>query len=60
MSSAGITGKLLPTSNAKDTIEVDGIKYAVSIVDAGNPVVFVHAASLNMKGTESPNEITRG
>ena len=53
----GITGKLLPTGNAKDTIEVDGIKYTVSIVDAGNPVVFINAASLNMKGTESPNEI---
>ena len=53
----GITGKLLPTGNAKDTIEVDGVKYAVSIVDAGNPVVFIHAASLNMKGTESPYEI---
>jgi 2-methylaconitate cis-trans-isomerase PrpF len=53
----GITGKLLPTGNAKDTIEVDGIKYAVSIVDAGNPVVFVNAASLRMTGTESPNEI---
>jgi 2-methylaconitate cis-trans-isomerase PrpF len=53
----GITGKLMPTGNAKDTIEMDGVKYTVSIVDAGNPVVFVHAASLNMKGTESPNEI---
>jgi 2-methylaconitate cis-trans-isomerase PrpF len=53
----GITGKLMPTGNAKDTIKVDGVKYTVSIVDAGNPVVFVHAASLNLKGTESPNEI---
>ena len=53
----GITGKLLPTRNAKDTIEVDGIKYTVSIVDAGNPVVFINAASLEMKGTESPYEI---
>jgi 2-methylaconitate cis-trans-isomerase PrpF len=53
----GVTGKLLPTGNAKDTIDVDGVKYTVSIVDVGNPVVFVHAASLNMKGTESPNQI---
>jgi 2-methylaconitate cis-trans-isomerase PrpF len=53
----GITGKLMPTGNAKDTIEADGIKYTVSIVDAGNPVVFINAASLEMKGTESPNEI---
>jgi 2-methylaconitate cis-trans-isomerase PrpF len=53
----GITGKLMPTGNPTDTIETDGGKYTVSIVDAGNPVVFVHAASLNMIGTESPNEI---
>jgi 2-methylaconitate cis-trans-isomerase PrpF len=53
----GATGKLLPTGNAKDTIEVDGVKYLVSIVDAGNPVVFINAASLKMKGTELPSEI---
>jgi 2-methylaconitate cis-trans-isomerase PrpF len=53
----GATGKLLPTGNAKDTIEVDGVKYPVSIVDAGNPVVFINAASLKMKGTELPSEI---
>src|SRR5665647_1622102 len=35
----GITGKLLPTGNVKDIIEADGVKYPVSIVDAGNPVV---------------------
>jgi 2-methylaconitate cis-trans-isomerase PrpF len=52
-----ITGKLLPTGNAKDIIEVDGKKYTVSLVDAGNPLVFIHAGSLGMKGTESPNEI---
>jgi 2-methylaconitate cis-trans-isomerase PrpF len=53
----GITGKLLPTGNAKDVIEVDGVKYPVSIVDAGNPVVFINASSLKMKGTESPYAI---
>jgi 2-methylaconitate cis-trans-isomerase PrpF len=53
----GITGKLLPTGRARDTIEVDGVKFSVSIADAGNPVVFVNAASLNMRGTESPYEI---
>ncbi|MDR3591610.1 MAG: PrpF domain-containing protein [Negativicutes bacterium] len=53
----GVTGRLLPTGNAKDVIEVDGVKYTVSIVDAGNPVVFIHAGDLKMKGTESPAEI---
>jgi 2-methylaconitate cis-trans-isomerase PrpF len=27
------------------------------ILDAGNPVVFINASSLNMKGTELPSEI---
>ena len=53
----GVTGKLLPTGNVKDIIEADGVKYPISIVDAGTPTVFIHAASLGMKGTETPNEI---
>lgn len=52
-----ITGKLLPTGNAKDVISVDGKDYEVSLVDAGNPLVFIHANSLGMSGTESPNKI---
>lgn len=51
------TGKLLPTGNAADQIEVDGKDYAVSIVDAGIPVVFIEAESLNLKGNESAAEI---
>ena len=53
----GITGKLLPTGNVKDTITVDGKDYPVSLVDAGNPLVFIHAKSLGLKGTESSAEI---
>jgi len=41
-----ITGKLMPTGNPTDTIETDGGKYTVSIVDAGNPVVFVLVTAL--------------
>lgn len=53
----GITGKLLPTGQVKDTVEIDGRSYTFSLVDAGNPVVFIHANSLGLKGTESPSEI---
>ena len=51
------TGKLLPTGNAKDIIKVDGKEYTVSLVDAGNPLVFIKAEDLGMKGTETAAEI---
>lgn len=53
-----ITNKILPTENAKDVLHVDGLgDVTVSIVDAGNPVVFLHAERLGLQGTESPFEI---
>lgn len=53
----GFTGKLLPTGNVRDLIEADGVQYPVTIVDAGNPLVFIKAESLNMIGTETPARI---
>ena len=48
-----VTGKLLPTGNARDVIEIPGMgQVSVSIVDAANPVVFVRARDLGLKGTE--------
>jgi len=48
-----VTGKLLPTGNVKDVIEVPGIgEINLSIVDAANPVVFVRARELGLTGTE--------
>ena len=52
------TGALLPTGNVKDEIFVDGIgNLDVSIVDCGNPVVFVNAKSIGLTGTELPEKI---
>jgi 2-methylaconitate cis-trans-isomerase PrpF len=52
------TGKLLPTGNAADTLEVPGYgTFRVSMVDAANACVFVRAADLGIKGTELPEEI---
>ncbi len=57
-SAGGITGKLLPTGNVKDELDVPGYgHFTVSIVDAGNPLVFIEAKSLGLRGTEAPNEI---
>ena len=52
------TGKLLPTGNVADLLDVPGCgKYRVSMVDAANACVFARAADLGLKGTELPDEI---
>jgi 2-methylaconitate cis-trans-isomerase PrpF len=52
------TGRLLPTGNAADTLDVPGAgKVRVSLVDAANACVFVRAEDLGIKGTELPDEI---
>ena len=54
----GVTGQLLPTSHAKDRLRVDDVgDVEVSIVDAGNPVVFLRAESVGLNATETPNQI---
>ncbi|MCX6630040.1 MAG: hypothetical protein NTW28_20680 [Candidatus Solibacter sp.] len=51
------TGKLLPTGNVLDRIQLaDGRTVRVSLVDAGNPAVFVQAKELGMTGRELPAE----
>lgn len=48
-----VTKKLLPTGNVTDIIDLSGNgQITVSIVDAGNPVVFVRAKDLGLKGSE--------
>lgn len=51
-----VSGVLLPTGNAKDYIEIAGRTYAYSLVDAANPVVFVHPEDFGVTGTEIPSE----
>lgn len=51
------TGKVLPTGNVVDTIQTSRGDIKVSIVDVANPCVFIHAADIKMKGTETPSEI---
>lgn len=57
-SAGGVTGRLLPTGNTRDTLDVPGIgRIEVSIVDAGNPCVFARAEDMGIRGTESADEI---
>lgn len=52
------TGRLLPTGNVLDTLDVPGFgKIEASMVDAANACVFVDASSLGLSGTEMPSDI---
>ncbi|MCB2361103.1 2-methylaconitate cis-trans isomerase PrpF family protein [Clostridium estertheticum] len=53
-----VTGKLLPTGNVMDSIETSNGKINISIVDAANPLVFINAKDIGLKGTELPKEFT--
>ncbi len=52
------TGRLLPTGNIADQLEVAGVGVVrVSMVDAANPCVFVAAEALGMTGIEMPDAL---
>ncbi|HEX2831039.1 MAG TPA: PrpF domain-containing protein [Burkholderiales bacterium] len=52
------TGKLLPTGNAVDVLDVPGLgSIRVSMIDAANAVVFVAAEDLGLTGREMPDAL---
>jgi len=52
-----VTGALLPTGHPRDLLEVPGGAVEASLVDATNPVVFVRARELGLRGSELPEAI---
>ncbi len=53
-----VTKKLLPTGNAKDVIDLGPMgTFTISFVDAGNPIIYMRAADLGLKGTEPVEDI---
>jgi 2-methylaconitate cis-trans-isomerase PrpF len=52
------TGGLLPTGNLKDTVCIKGIgDITMSIVDSGNPTVFIRADDIGLSGSEGPDVV---
>lgn len=53
-----ITGKLLPTGNPIDTLDIPGLGVVdISMIDAANPVAFVKAQAFGLTATESPGAL---
>lgn len=53
----GATGKLLPTGLPTDRLQIHDTSLDVSMVDAGNPCVFVLAQDLELVGNELPDAL---
>lgn len=52
------TGKLLPSGNPMDLLDIDGFgSLEVSLIDAANAVVFCRASDLEKTGIETPQEL---
>src|ERR1700726_1472092 len=53
-----VTGKLFPTGQIRDVLQVPGIgPIELTIVDAANPLVFCRAEDLGLNGQEIPEQI---
>ena len=58
MDPGGEEGQMFPTGSVLETLEVPGIgKIEATLINAGNPTVFVTAAALGLKGTEMQPEV---
>jgi len=52
------TGRLLPTGNVTDRLDVPGVgTIEVSLVDAAKPCVIIRAADIGLTGTELPDHL---
>lgn len=53
-------GQLFPAGKPLVTLSVPGIgDLPATLIDAGNPTIFIHAAALGLKGTELPTEVNQ-
>lgn len=53
-----LTGKLLPTGNVRDELDIPGVgKITVSVVDCAACQIYIKAEELGLKGTERPQDV---
>ncbi|SDZ61737.1 2-methylaconitate cis-trans isomerase PrpF [Pseudomonas salomonii] len=54
----GSDGSILPTGNAVDELEIPGIGLMpVTLLNAGNPTIFLEADRVGLKGTETQDQV---
>ncbi|NWC94397.1 MULTISPECIES: 2-methylaconitate cis-trans isomerase PrpF [unclassified Pseudomonas] len=54
----GSDGSILPTGNAVDQVTVPGLgTLAVTLLNAGNPTIFIDALTVGLKGTETQDQV---
>lgn len=54
----GEGGRLFPTGAVCETLDVPGVgRLELTLIDAGNPTVFVAAEALGLDGTEQPRDV---
>ncbi len=54
-----VSKKLFPTGNKSDFIQLDGKKIPITLLDMGNPIIYVHAKYVGAQGNENRNEINQ-
>jgi len=51
-------GGMFPTGNPVDALEVPGFgSFQVTMINAGNPAIFIHAEDLGLRGNEMQSEV---
>ena len=52
------TGNMFPTGNPTDTLDVPGYgAFQVTMINAGNPTIFIRAADLRLRGNEMQSDV---
>jgi len=53
----GAEGAMFPTGSVVDVLRIENISIEATLINAGNPTVFIAASSLGLKGTEMQDDV---